>query len=215
MNSQPQRPLSSYNSELKTSLFQAKYIDLFQRGESVLDVGCGNGVFLELLREKGILPIGISQSEKSLESCRKKGFFIHGVDAFSFLAGKKNAFNGIFASHFIEHFVPADVLRLFELGYEALKPGGVMAVVTPNTADLLVMTQWFWLDPTHIRPYPLELVKSLMSQTNFIIVTAGEDKQSVGVRGIKQRTVDTLRRITTLGLAGRGDIFVAGRKKAD
>ncbi|HEB12274.1 MAG TPA: class I SAM-dependent methyltransferase [Actinobacteria bacterium] len=215
MNAQPQRPQGSFNSDIKTSFFQAKYIDLFQRGESVLDIGCGSGVFMELLRGKGVLPIGVDESDEAYKTCRDKGLFIHRDHAFSFLAKNKNTYNGIFASHFIEHFSPKDVLRLFELGYEALKPGGVMAVVTPNTADLVVMTQWFWLDPTHVRPYPKDLVMSLMGQSNFTIVTAGEDKQSVGVRGIKQRTVDTIRRITTLGLAGRGDIFVAGRKKKD
>lgn len=160
-----------------------------------------------------MVPIGIDLSEEAVVACHKKGLEIHKIDAFLFLSNNQCRFDGIFASHFIEHFSPRDVLHFFELCKDALKPGGLLAVVTPNVADLVVMTEWFWLDPTHVRPYPMELIKSLLNQSGFGVEAAAEDKQTVGVRGRRQRIVDSIRRITTLGLAGRGDIFVAGRKE--
>ena len=216
MASHPLPPVVSFNDEAKTRLFQAKYARLFTEGSGpVLDIGCGQGVFLELLRDRDVDAVGVDHSEEAFMACRRKGLNMRKTDAFSFLTENGYRFDGIFASHFIEHFSPPDTLRLFELCHNSLKPKGLLAVVTPNTADLTVMTQWFWLDPTHVRPYPLELVKSLFNQAGFMIETAGEDRQTALARGKKQRAVDILRRITTLGLAGRGDIFVVGRKRAE
>ncbi|MCL5292419.1 MAG: class I SAM-dependent methyltransferase [Actinobacteria bacterium] len=213
MSSKPLRPAVSRNTEASTRSFQAKYARLFNPGQTVLDIGCGQGEFLELLRDRGINPIGVDISEEALFACQKKGLEIHNADAFVFLTANPHRFDGIFASHFIEHFTPPDVLHFFELCGKSLKPGGLIIIVTPNTSDLVVITQWFWLDPTHVRPYPMELVKSLLSQSGFSIETAMEDKQTVGVRGMRQRVVDSIRRVTTVGLAGRGDIFVSARKE--
>ena len=44
------------------------------RGDKVLDVGCGSGVMLEMLRDKGINAKGIDNNKCAIDTCRSKGF---------------------------------------------------------------------------------------------------------------------------------------------
>ncbi len=49
-------------------------------GSSVLDVGCGDGLFLRLLHERGIDARGIDISEAAAAQCRKDGFVVDVAD---------------------------------------------------------------------------------------------------------------------------------------
>ena len=64
------------------------------------------------------------------------------------------------------------------LCFDALKPGGILIIITPNAMDLRVMTDIFWLDQTHIRPYPLDLLKALFLKVGFRIKEIGVDKDT-------------------------------------
>ena len=49
------------------------YKPFFEGRENVLDIGCGRGEFLELMRELGVPARGIDMSEESVGQCTQKG----------------------------------------------------------------------------------------------------------------------------------------------
>ena len=65
---------------------QADYVPEFAGAADVLDVGCGRGEFLDLLREAGITARGLDLNHEMVEACRARGLVADETDALSFLA---------------------------------------------------------------------------------------------------------------------------------
>jgi len=138
------------------------------RGHSpVLDIGCGRGIFLQILMAAGIDAIGLDHSDEAVASCREKGFQVHCEDAHIYLTRNEQRFGGIFCSQVIEHLDYEDALALLKLCHAALRPDGVLLLVTPNPLDLSIISEIFWLDPTHVRPYPGALLKSMLESVGL------------------------------------------------
>jgi 2-polyprenyl-3-methyl-5-hydroxy-6-metoxy-1,4-benzoquinol methylase len=163
------KSISLYNfggSEDLVRRIQAPFVNVFKSLGPVLDIGCGRGIFLELLSEAGIEAVGIDHSEESIARCREKGFIVHREDARVYLNGNRETFGGIFCSHVIEHMAYEEAASFLELCNSALRAGGALVIITPNPADLAV-AEIFWLDPTHVRPYPKLLLRSMLEATGF------------------------------------------------
>lgn len=138
---------------------QAIYPEMLGSPGWVLDLGCGRGEFLDVLREHGIRGLGVELSQHLVDLCVAKGHdAVHG-DAIEHLEGLEDeSVPAIFAAQVVEH-LPADVLRtLLELVQAKLEPGGtaVFETVNPHTPTAL---KAFWTDPTHHHPlYPEVLI---------------------------------------------------------
>jgi O-antigen chain-terminating methyltransferase len=154
---------------------QKKYVSYFRNCSRVLDIGCGRGEFLGLLLEEGVQAVGIDMSHEAVAACREKGFHAELADAVSFLQGKSDVFDGIFCSHVVEHMHPHELLRLIRMLGQALQKGGILVIVTPNMKNLRVFTETFWLDPTHVRPYPIPTLRNLLVRSGFDVLKYGED----------------------------------------
>jgi SAM-dependent methyltransferase len=164
------KPTSLYefgSSEAVIRQIQGRFVDFFRNAGRVLDVGCGRGIFLQLLREAGIEGLGIDHSAESVAACQEKGFAVHCGNAHDYLRNCSSQFGGIFCSHVIEHMGYDDALLLLELCNRVLHPGGVLLLVTPNPEDLTIISEVFWLDPTHVRPYPRLLLESMLKANGF------------------------------------------------
>ena len=126
-----------------------------------VDLGCGHGRFLEVSRNSGNPVLGVDEDSISIEDCLDRNIPAVEQDAFQFLEQACPTADAITAIHLVEHLVPRDAERLFALVHSRLAPGGRFLLVTPNFADVTVSGRIFWLDPTHIRPYPLELLAQM------------------------------------------------------
>ena len=191
--------------------YQRKYTQYFYEGENVLDLGCGKGVFLELLRGKGVKGVGIDISQEVVEICRRKGLTVECTALDTYLAENSESFDGVFCSHLIEHLVPQEVMKLLEGINKGLKMGGRLIIITPNFRDIEVMGERFWLDITHVRPYPLDLLKELLKSYGFQIIAYGADKDTV----IKSKRLFILHLLNRVRFGHRyrlGDIFIVGKK---
>jgi SAM-dependent methyltransferase len=200
-------------SEKAVRKYQAKYAGYFHNGQTVLDIGCGEGVFLELLNRRSVRSIGIDHSDLMIARCRKKNLNVVQSDALQFLKRVKGEYDGIFCAHLIEHFQPEHVIRLVQSACNALKPGGLFIVITPNIRDVHVWCETFWLDVTHVRPYPLPLLEEFFRFAGFDVVQSGEDSDT-GIKPGRRNFLDYFcSKIRFGSYYGKGDSFVVGRKK--
>lgn len=150
---------------------QSPLVALFTGCRSVLDIGSGRGVMLDLLRDAGIQGEGVDILPEAVAHSRSKGHLAEVGEATDFLADKVERYDGILCSHVIEHMEFADASNLLGLCLRALKPGGTLVVVTPNPQDIGVMGEVFWLDPTHRRPYPAPLVIAMLESSGYSDIT--------------------------------------------
>jgi O-antigen chain-terminating methyltransferase len=134
---------------------QRFYLPYFQNCNSVLDVGCGRGEFLEVMREADIPARGIDLDSASVEMCRGKGLQADVSDLFVELASDAGAqYDGIFAGQIVEHLPSEQLHQMVKLCAARLKSGGVLVIETPNPECLAIFATHFYIDPTHTRPVP-------------------------------------------------------------
>ncbi|MBW1658931.1 MAG: class I SAM-dependent methyltransferase [Deltaproteobacteria bacterium] len=138
---------------------QKTYLPHFKGCRSVLDVGCGRGEFLELLKQEGIQARGIDINATMVDHCRNLGLEADEADALRFLSETETgAFDGIFCAQVIEHLSWEALLAFMKLSYEKLAEGGRLLMETINPQCLTTFSSTFYLDPTHTKPvHPLTL----------------------------------------------------------
>ncbi len=144
---------------------QRFYVPFFTGRRHVLDIGCGRGEFLKLMREAGVPARGIEASEESVAYCRSQGFDASQADLFTYLSEQpETSLDGIFCSQVVEHLPPDRLPELVRLCAGRLATGGILAIETPNPECLAIFATHFYLDPTHTRPVPSQLLAFYMEE---------------------------------------------------
>ena len=134
----------------------------------VLDLGCGRGEWLELLRESGILARGIDVNCVFAVECRARGLEVQDGDALLMLREMQaESVRAITGMHIIEHLPFARLIQLVDEAFRVLIPGGVVVFETPNPENILVGACNFYIDPTHERPLPPEPMRFLLESRGF------------------------------------------------
>lgn len=147
---------------------QKFYLPYFTGRKEVLDIGCGRGEFLDLMREAGVPARGIDLSEESVDRCRKKGFQADVADLFTYLDALTDAsLDGIFSAQVVEHLPPNRLPEMIRMAAQKLRRGGVLAIETPNPQCLAIFATHFYLDPTHVRPIPHALLSFYMEENGI------------------------------------------------
>jgi 2-polyprenyl-3-methyl-5-hydroxy-6-metoxy-1,4-benzoquinol methylase len=188
---------------------QRRYLPLFQDRSRVLDVGCGRGEFLELMREAGVTARGIDLDPESVALCRGRGLDVETGDVFDVLAATPAGFyDGIFAAQVIEHMTPSEVPAFVKLCGDKLRSGGVLVLETPNPESLAIFATHFYLDPTHQRPVPPSLLVFYFEEYGFGAIDVQRLSPAVESFPELQALPDALRERFFGGL----DYAVAGRK---
>jgi len=133
-----------------------------------LDLGCGRGEALALLREHGIAARGVDGSARMVAACRERGLDAVQGDLFAVLAAAPPASLGaVLSFHVVEHLPIGALDRLVRLAWGALRPGGVLILETPSPLSLVVGARNFWLDPTHARPVHPDSLRLLYELAGF------------------------------------------------
>lgn len=137
-------------------------------GAPVLDVGSGRGEWLSLLRDHGMEAYGVETNEVFLDRCRRTNLNVERAEALRYLESVgAGAIGAITAFHVIEHLRADEQIRLLQLAFRALRPGGVLILETPNPEHLSVAVLRFHLDPTHVRPVPTVLLEYIAQHAGF------------------------------------------------
>jgi O-antigen chain-terminating methyltransferase len=134
-----------------------------------LDLGCGRGEWLEVLRDKGLAAQGVDLDDGMLTECRKLNLNASLQDAIAALNSFENeSISMVSAFHLVEHISFETLRSLISEAFRVLKPGGLLVLETPNPENILVGTSNFYLDPTHTRPIPPGLLKFMSKYYGFI-----------------------------------------------
>lgn len=144
------------------------YLGYLEEKGPVLDLGCGRGEMLTVLKGHGLSARGIDQSEEMVTHCRNLGLTADRIDLFGALEqAQEGSLGGVLSLHVIEHLAPSDLDRLVRLAWRALEPNGTLILETPNPLSLVVAARNFWLDPTHRRPVHPATLMLLFEQAGF------------------------------------------------
>ena len=135
---------------------------------SAIDLGCGRGEWLELLGDFEFDAYGVDLDEGMLAACREHGLKAQRTDALKALQGLPDASTAVVSAfHLIEH-LPFEVVKLLiRDALRVLKPGGLLILETPNPENLVVGATSFYMDPSHIRPIPPDLLDFVVEHAGF------------------------------------------------
>ena len=125
----------------------------FNESHQVLDIGCGKG---EFLKKCPVRCVGVDGSPQNVALCNGLGLETYQALLPSRLPFEDEAFDGIYCSHLVEHFLPGEAREILNEADRLLMPGGILLVRSP------LFRKGFFDDPTHVRPYHLQSVLHML-----------------------------------------------------
>jgi O-antigen chain-terminating methyltransferase len=147
------------------------FLDLVQKraGDDVaLDLGCGRGEWLELLRDRNFDATGVDLDESMLAACRERNLSVIKGDAIEYLKKIPDSSLTLISGFHVAEHLPFEKLQVLVYeAHRALKPGGILILETPNPENFQVSTLTFYLDPTHNHPIPPQLLSFLTEYYGF------------------------------------------------
>lgn len=146
------------------------YLPYFDGFHRVLDIGCGNGEFLAILQTAGHEAVGIDIDPAMVAECRQQGLTAYEADVVAWLPTQAEQYDAIFSSNVIEHLDAKTVAALVSGAYQALRPGGLLLLGTPNPESAIVHFHEYWRDPTHVRLYSRQVLEFFLYNAGFATV---------------------------------------------
>jgi len=136
-------------------------LHIYPKG-ALVDLGCGRGEWLELTAETGFQPLGVDIDDSMLQYAQALGLSVQKMDALAFLKQLPDCSQTVVSGfHIVEHIAFVQLQQLVQEAKRVLVPGGLLILETPNPENLMVGTSSFYLDPTHQRPIPPDLLHFL------------------------------------------------------
>ncbi len=134
----------------------------------VVDVGCGRGEWLEVLRDAEIPAYGVDVNEVVVERCRARGLDVRAADALVHLREEpEGSVRAVTSFHVVEHLSLDTLVQLIDAALVALRPGGLLIFETPNPTNVNVGAASFYLDPTHLKPLHPQFCEFLVLSRGF------------------------------------------------
>ena len=136
-----------------------------------MDLGCGRGEWLSLLKEEGVEALGIDCNPSLLRECQSQNLLVEEGDALGKLNDQADqSLSFLTAFHLIEHLDFKTQFSFVRNAFRVLRPGGVLLFETPNVQNIDVGSSGFFHDPTHVRPVPWQLGKFMAEHVGFLPV---------------------------------------------
>jgi len=134
----------------------------------ILDIGCGQGDFLNILDPERFEKFGIEINPQGYETCSKKHIHIYNQDIKT-IDFKDEFFDAVTLWHVVEHLQnPSETLRMIS---RILKKDGVLVIGTPcidNLGFRWGKSLWFHLDaPRHLILFGKRSAKFLLEKSGF------------------------------------------------
>lgn len=177
--------LGSYDSLDTRALFQSSWMGKYLRpGDRVMDIGCGPGYGVKVLKENGYSVLGVDLNEVLVTRAVACGLNVIKQDALQAVRERAADFDVFCMSDFIEHVPLPVVIEL--CGEIAKKPGARLYLCTPNLDSVMGFKFWFHM-PTHVNPmHPFVIRKMLLAQ-GYEIIEEWSEYGNLPGRGWKLR----------------------------
>ena len=154
------------------------YLPFFTNCRKVVDLGSGNGSFVELLREHGIDAEGVDSDPKACQAAAERGIPVVQSDALDYLEHRPaGSIDGIFCAHLVEHLAYPQVIDLIRSSLRALQPGGTIVLATPNVRSLFSHLEMFYLHFGHVTFYHPRLLCFFLQHEGFVDIESGENPE--------------------------------------
>lgn len=179
------------------------------RKKPTIDIGCGRGELLSVLSDNGFKVIGIDMNVAMVKRANDMGFEAYATDARSYLASlKSSSVAAITGFHIVEHIPFESLMDIFSECYRSVARGGFVLFETPNPETFSVGAHTFYLDPSHQRPVPPQLLQFMLEYAGFTceIIRMHEIEEMP-----KSTTSEVVRKLHKSAY-GPADYAVVGRK---
>jgi 2-polyprenyl-3-methyl-5-hydroxy-6-metoxy-1,4-benzoquinol methylase len=147
-------------------------IEKFQKSGRILDIGCGRGLFLYIMKRNGWDVLGSELNDETASYAREKyGISINTGDPLDW-GIPDESIDVITINHVLEHL--DNPVKMVSACKRLLKPKGLLVVSVPNINSLQASvgkTVWFHLDAPHHRYHFSESgLKRLLDRKSFRIL---------------------------------------------
>ena len=151
----------------ETRVRQLPYLDLLRGAAPVLDVGCGRGELLSLLRDAGVEATGVDANADMVAFARGEGLEVEQADLLAYLESLADSSLGaLTALQVVEHLPPPALLSLLELAAAKLRHDGLLVLETINPLSPQALRNYF-ADLTHAQPLVPETLEALVRGAGF------------------------------------------------
>ena len=142
---------------------------------NILDLGCGNGTNMNLLKNKlGYCNVyGVDLSESQVSLARQHVTNVQLGNALDYLGSSPVTFDLILAFDLVEHLTKIEALKLIQLCFEKLNPGGRVIFQTPNASSPFFGAVRYG-DFTHELGFTPHLLGQLLQRDGFVDVKQKE-----------------------------------------
>ncbi|MEG2501072.1 MAG: class I SAM-dependent methyltransferase [Oscillospiraceae bacterium] len=199
-------PVSYYKDVIRAGGFSTTMVELRRaqykhfidkcnlKGKKIIEVGCGQGEFLNVLTEFDVKSYGIENSEKLVQLAKGKGLNV--VNAFADFADTalpNQPFDAFLSFNFLEHQpYPNEMLRCI---YNNLTEAAYGLVTVPSLEYILDNEGYYELIRDHIAYYTKESLQFVLEKNGFSVLEStvvNRDTLAVIVQKKPRLHVETL-----------------------
>jgi O-antigen chain-terminating methyltransferase len=135
----------------------------------LVDVGCGRGEWLEVLKDDGHEAMGVDINRLMINECQERGLSVLEGDAIKYLEGlKPGSLSAVTGFQIVEHLPLHILVRLLDESLRVLCPKGMIIFETPNPENIIVGACNFYMDPSHRNPLPPDMLAYLVEARGFV-----------------------------------------------
>lgn len=152
---------------------RCRAIEAFVPKGKLVDVGCGRGIVLELMRNRGWDAHGVEVSEVAARHARDILGLTVWVGEFAESPHSPASVDAVVIWHVLEHLI--DPVAALDKAAEVIRPGGVLVIAVPNFDSWQASfsgRHWFHLDvPRHYHHFRTAVLRRLLEQRGFSVET--------------------------------------------
>lgn len=163
-----------YRQQKKEQL--KRFIESYKlQDKAFLEIGCGDGQYLDIFRELGIESKGVEFGEKNKQICKEKGYIIDSSDS--------NSIDVVTCFYYLEH-QPSPIFFIKQLN-RTLKPDGLLYIEVPNYDYIKDCGLWLEFTRDHRFYYSLNSIYNLLLKCGFDILES--DKSNLCLKVLAQK----------------------------